>query len=31
VQVFEDVVDILDPDLQLGSEEGTDMVSFLNV
>ncbi|CAB4037814.1 Hypothetical predicted protein, partial [Paramuricea clavata] len=24
-EVFEDVVDILDPDLQLGSEEGTDM------
>lgn len=27
VQVFEDVVDILDPELQLGSEDGTDMVS----
>ena len=24
-EVFEDVVDILDPDLQLGSEDGTDM------
>jgi hypothetical protein len=28
MQVFEDVVDILDPDLQLGSEDGTDMVSI---